>query len=92
MKKRVYTEEFSRQTVHLLRTSGKSAQQIADELGMPQSVLSRWKRTADKVQAPSADVVKQAEEIRQLRREVERLKMEREILKKATAFFAKEST
>ena len=92
MKKRVYTEEFRREAVRLLRTSGKSARQVADELGMPQLVLSRWKRTADKVQAPSADVVKQAEEIRQLRREVERLKMEREILKKATAFFAKESS
>ena len=54
MKKRVYTEEFRRQAVHLLRTSGKSAQQIADELGMPQSqsVLSRWKRTADKSKRP----------------------------------------
>ena len=50
MKKRVYTEEFRREAVRLLRTSGKSARQVADELGMPQSVLSRWKCTADNAQ------------------------------------------
>ena len=43
MKKRVYTEEFRREAVRLLRTSGKSARQVADELGLSQSVLSRSK-------------------------------------------------
>ena len=92
MKKRVYTEEFRREAVRLLRTSGKSARQVADELGMPQSVLSRWKCTADNAQKTPAETLSMEEEVRQLRREKERLRMEREVLKKATAFFAKEST
>lgn len=91
MKKRVYTEEFRRQAVQLLRVSGKSAHQVATELGMPQSVLSRWKRLADSAEAPSAATLSMEEELRQLRRENERLRMEHEILKKAAAFFAKET-
>ena len=92
MKKRVYTEEFRREAVRLLRTSGKSARQVADELGLPQSVLSRWKCTADNAPKTPAETLSMEEEVRQLRRENERLRMEREVLKKATAFFAKEST
>ena len=82
MKKRVYTEEFRREAVRLLRTSGKSARQVADELGMPQSVLSRWKCTADNAQKTPAETLSMEEEVRQLRRENERLRMEREVLKK----------
>jgi len=76
----------------LLHTSSKSARHVADELGMPQSVLSRWKCTADNAQKTPAETLSMEEEVRQLRRENERLRMEREVLKKATAFFAKEST
>ena len=85
-------EEFRREAVRLLRTSGKSARQVADELGMPQSVLSRWKRTADNAQKTPAETLSMEEEVRQLRRANERLRMEREVLKNTTAFFAKEST
>ena len=67
--------------MRLLRESGKSARQLGRELGVSQSVLSRWKRQAD-----------EAEEVRRLRREVAQLRMDRDILKKATAFFAKESS
>ena len=74
------------------RAPGKSARQVADELGMPQSVLSRWECTADNAQKTPAETLSMEEEVRQLRRENERLRMEREVLKKATAFFAKEST
>ena len=91
MKKRVYTEEFRHQAVRLLRVSGKSARQVADELGMPQSVLSRWKRLADTTEGTSVVSLSMEEELRQLRRENERLRQEHEILKKAAAFFAKES-
>lgn len=91
MKKRVYTEEFRHQAVRLLRVSGKSARQVADELGMPQSVLSRWKRLADTTEGTSVVSLSMEEELRQLRRENERLRQEHEILKKAAAFFAKET-
>ena len=67
--------------MRLLRESGKSARQLGRELGVSQSVLSRWKRQAD-----------EAEEVRRLRREVAQLRLDRDILKKATAFFAKESS
>ena len=76
-----YTDEFRQEAVRLLRESGKSARQLGRELGVSQSVLSRWKRQAD-----------EAEEVRRLRREVAQLRMDRDILKKATAFFAKESS
>ena len=67
--------------MRLLRESGKSARQLGRELGVSQSVLSRWKRQAD-----------EAEEVRRLRREVAQLRMDRDNLKKAPAFFAKESS
>jgi len=76
-----YTDAFRQEAVRLLRESGKSARQLGRELGVSQSVLSRWKRQAD-----------EAEEVRRLRREVAQLRMDRDILKKATAFFAKESS
>ena len=76
-----YTDAFRQEAVRLLRESGKSARQLGRELGVSQSVLSRWKRQAD-----------EAEEVRRLRREVAQLRMDRDILKKATAFFAKKSS
>ena len=76
-----YTDVFRQEAVRLLRESGKSARQLGRELGVSQSVLSRWKRQVD-----------EAEEVRRLRREVAQLRMDRDILKKATAFFAKESS
>ena len=76
-----YTDAFRQEAVRLLRESGKSARQLGRELGVSQSVLSRWKRQSD-----------EAEEVRRLRREVAQLRMDRDILKKATAFFAKESS
>jgi transposase len=91
-KKRHYTPEFRREAVRLLRVSGKSSHQVSSELGISQSVLSRWKREADRTEGVSAVDLGKEEELRHLRKEVDRLRMERDILKKATAFFAKESS
>ena len=91
-KKRQYSPEFRREAVRLLRSSGKSSHQVGAELGVAQSVLSRWKRQADAAEGVGTLDLRKEEELRQLRREVERLRMERDILKKATAFFAKESS
>ena len=92
MTKRNYTDEFRQEAVRLLRVSGKSARQVGRELGVPQSVLSRWKRQAAEAAHRPAGEEDPAEEVRRLRRENAQLRMERDILKKATAFFAKESS
>ena len=86
-----YSPEFKQEAVDLVHRSGKSANQIARELGISQVSLSRWLRiTEDPPEEPKSFSLQ--EENQRLQKEVERLKMERDILKKATAFFAKEST
>lgn len=92
MVRRNYTDEFRREAVRLLRESGKSARQLGRELDVSQSVLSRWKRQADAVEGLPGEAPDCTEMIRQLRRENAQLRMERDILKKATAFFAQESS
>ena len=87
-----YTDEFRQEAVRLLQVSGKSARQIGRELGVSQSVLSRWKKQADASETVSYEDQSKNEELRQLRRENARLRMEHDILKKATALFAKESS
>jgi transposase len=93
-KRNKYTEEFKRDAVRLMRNRGqRTVAQVADDLGVPTNQLHRWAATFD-----VRDVAKRndhgetlEEENRRLRKEVERLKMEKAILKKAAAFFAKEN-
>ena len=93
-KRRAFTKEFKAQTVRLVRDSGKSIGVIARELDLGEGVLRNWLRQAE-VEAgrgrPGALTTDEREEVVRLRREVRTLRMERDILKKATAFFAKES-
>jgi transposase len=85
-----FSPEFKQEAVDLVKRSGKSANQVAKELGISQTSLSRWIREADA--NPGEDnVFATRDELRRLQEENRRLKMERDILKKATAFFAKES-
>ena len=79
---KAYTKEFKDEAVRLLRVSGKSANQLIKELGIQQSSLSRWKRQADERDAVTPQDLAQEEEIRQLRKELNRVRMERDILKK----------
>src|SRR6478672_4375080 len=88
--RRAFSQEFKEEAVGRVRRSGKSANQVAKELGINQTTLSRWQREADDA-PPRTHGFLVAEELKQLRREVERFRMERDILKKAAAFFAKES-
>ena len=87
-----YSEEFKREAVQLLRTSGRPVPQLAKELGVSQGSLRTWAGQHDvddgKVEGLSSA---ERDELRRLRRENKILAEEREILKKAAAFFASES-
>ena len=91
-----FTKEFEAEAVRLVRTSGRSKREIADDLGVGVSTLTRWlansrdrRIEAPERPPPGEDV---AAELKRLRRENEVLRQERDILKKATAFFAKEGS
>jgi len=90
MQRRKFSSEFKQEAVALIQRSGQSANQVAKELGVSQTALSRWLREATSA-ASNPNGWRAAEELKALRREVERLRMERDILKKAAAFFANES-
>ena len=95
-KRKRYTAEFKEEAVRLLNSDSRPGREVARDLGVQQAMLYRWQRemgggpkavgSVSEALSPS-----EREELRRLRKEVRRLEMEREILKKATAFFAKES-
>lgn len=90
--RRDFTDDFKREAVRLTQTSGRTIRQVADDLGIGLSTLTRWKRKlrdAELLAHPHDDVEK---ELARLRRENELLRQERDLLKKATAFFARETS
>ena len=90
--RREFTPEFKREAVGLLASSGRTIRQIAGDLDLGLSTLNRWKRElrdADPVTTPNPDMAK---ELARLRKENEILRQERDLLKKATAFFVKETS
>lgn len=91
--RREYSVEFKQQAVQMVTQQGLSVSEAAGRLGISPGLLRRWKRTLA-LQGPSTGPAQPSAlelENRQLREEVRRLTMEREILKKAATFFAKES-
>jgi len=95
MAKRQFSREFKLEAVKLVKERGVSIAQASRDLGVHENVLRKWVRdvAADPVHAfPGQGQMKPEQaEIERLKREVAKLKMERDILKKAAAFFAKES-
>ncbi len=88
--RRVFTEGFKREAVRLIETSGRTIAQIGEDLGVGLSTLSRWKRIyreAGSSSEPHDDV---RQELVRLRKENAVLRQEREILKRAATFFAKD--
>jgi transposase len=87
-----YSREFKMEAVRLLKTSGKSARQLERELGIGSGNLSRWKRefAADGEDAfpGHGRLTPEQDRLRQLERENEILRQERDILKKAIAIFS----
>ena len=95
MGRKNYTAEFKDQAARQVIQSGRSFREVAHELGVDQSSLRHWVRLAraSGVTPPEALVTRDpAKRIRALEAENTRLRMEREILKKAAAFFARETT
>jgi transposase len=90
---RRFTKEFEEEAVQLVRTSGRTQREVAEDLGVGLSTLVRWigrsrdRETATPDRVHQEDVVA---ELKRLRRENEILRQERDILKRATAFFARE--
>jgi transposase len=92
--RRAFTREFKLEAVRLIRDRGVSVAQASRDLGVHANVLRKWARDfeADPKQAfPGQGQMKpEQQEIERLRREVTKLKAERDILKKAAAYFAKD--
>lgn len=86
-----YPKDFRREAVALLRSSGKSPAQLGAELGVSAQTLRNWARQ-DQVDLGAAEGLTsvEREELRRLRRELRVVIEEREVLKKAAVFFAKE--
>lgn len=91
-KRRQYTREFKKEAVQLVLGHGLSIAQAARDLGVGESVLGTWVRKArDAAEEGTPLSEDERAELRRLQREVAVLREERDILKKAAAFFAKET-
>ena len=94
--RRTFTPEFKAQAVKLVTEGGKSLAEVARDLDLGESMLRAWKqalaKAGDRAFAGKGNPPALEEELRRLRAEVKRLTMERDILKQATAFFARESS
>lgn len=89
---KTFSEEFKREAVRLVQTSGRTIGQVAADLGIGHSTLGKWLtryREADLLSGPHDDMAK---ELARLRKENDILRAERDLLKKAAAFFAKETS
>ena len=97
--RRQFTREFKLEAVRLVKESGRPQAQVAREVGIRPDMLRAWKRQAEgragltgqNVFPGNGNQLSQDEELQRLRRENERLRQERDFLKKAAAYFAKES-
>ena len=89
-----YPDEFRREAIELARISSQSRErQIAEDLGISDVTLRNWVKQAERDEGKRPDGLQPTsrEELHRLRRENQTLRMEREILKKAAAFFARET-
>ena len=89
-KRRRYTDEFKAEAVKLVTEQGYSVAAAARNLGVSANSLWTWKRNIAAVDKDESITEDEQLELANLREEVRRLRIERDILKKATAFFANE--
>ncbi len=93
-KRRSFTDEYKAEVVELIRKSGKSVGAVCRDLDLTETAVRRWVAQAEINSGgghTGALTTVEREELAALRKQVKTLEMEREILKKATAFFVKES-
>ncbi len=90
--RRSFSKEFKRDAVALVRSSGRTIAEVARDLDLTESALREWARQAD-IDGGRREGLTTAEreELARLRKEVRVLREERDILKRATAFFARET-
>jgi transposase len=84
--------EFRREAVALYCSSDRSRAEVAKSLGISDGSLAAWVKAADAAEEPGALDADERAELHRLRKEVRDLRMDREILRKAAAYFAKETT
>jgi transposase len=89
--RRKFSGEFKAETVKLIQTSGRTVGSVAKELGILDSVVRRWVQQAESDGSAESLSPDEKAELQQLRKEVRELRMEKVILRKATAFCAKEN-
>ena len=91
--RRKFSDEFKREAVGLTRQPGVSVSQVARDIGVGDGVLGRWRRefSTNKMNAFPGSGVPRDQEMATLKRELARVKRERDFLRDAAAFFAKES-
>ena len=91
---RLHAAQFKAEVVELVRSGGKTITEAARDLGLAHSLIRKWVTQAES-SGPVAETpalnTSEKEELAHLRREVKTLRMEREILKRAATFFAKEN-
>ncbi len=93
-KRRKFTDEFKLEAVKLIKDGGVPFRRASGDLGVNETSLRKWVQQHEIDHGRGSDqalTTGEKDELRRLRRDVRRLRMEREVLKKATAFFAKES-
>ena len=92
---RTFTREFKLEAVRLVQTSGKSTAQVARDLGIADSTLHHWCKVlvqhGEQAFPGSGHQTPQEEEIRQLKRELEVVKQERDILKKVVSIYSRDA-
>lgn len=89
-----YTPQYRRDAAHLVIDTGRTIAEVAREIGVGEQLLGRWVaiERAKMVDPPQALDLDERAELERLRREVSELRMDREFLKKAAAFFATENS
>ena len=89
--KRKFSAEFKTEAVKLVLEQGLTPAQACRDVGIGSSTMDKWLKEARAQAKPEAVTENEREELKRLRKEVHYLKMERDILKKATAYFARAS-
>jgi transposase len=87
-----YPEEFRREAVELVRSSDRPRCRVAESLGISDGSLAAWVKEFEGREAPGALSDDERAELARLRKELAEVKQDREILRKAAAYFARETT